>query len=86
MKTGKEPLRTFSDLMQFFQQKTAVPEESKPEAALPPVAEPAPVQETPPVANEPMADKPVVSEPVVIEVPAAGSQASAEPSETVDGV
>jgi protein Tex len=78
MKTGKEPLRTFSDLMQFYQHKTTTPTESQPAAAEsqpatvesqpatvePPVVESTAVPETPPVVSEP-----VVSEPAVVESP-----------------
>ena len=59
MKTGKEPLRTFSDLMQFYQQKPAAANDGQP----PPAAEQPPaVAAEPPDAAEP---------PVVIAQPAA---------------
>jgi uncharacterized protein len=53
MKTGKEPLRTFSDLMQFYQQKTAAPTDGPP----PPAAEQPPAIATEPttIAAEPPA-------------------------------
>ena len=71
MKKGKEPLRTFSDLMQFYQHKTVAPTDAQPPAAptdaQPPVAaEPATVQETLPV-DQPVDNGPVPSEPVVSE-------------------
>ncbi len=72
MKTGKEPLRTFSDLMQFYQHQTVEPSDNKPPAAEPAPAEAAAVRETPAVASEPLGDQAtaseaVVPEPVVIE-------------------
>jgi uncharacterized protein len=64
MKAGKEPLRTFGDLMQFFQQKTVAPTDGQAPAAgsPPPVAsEPAPASNQPPVASE---QPPAAAEPV----------------------
>jgi len=68
MKKGEEPLRTFSDLMQFYQHKTTDPIDDKPPAATEPAApEPAAVQETPSVASEPVVSEPVVCESVASE-------------------
>lgn len=69
MKKGKEPLRTFGDLMQFYQHKTAAPTDEKATAHEPPTKEPAVVQETP-VVNEPVVNEPAVHEPVVCETTA----------------
>jgi protein Tex len=60
MKSGKEPMRTFGDLMQFYQGRpevTAAPPEGshKPQAAVdeaPPPAGEAPAEVTPPVAPQ----------------------------------
>ncbi len=68
MKKGKEPMRTFGDLLQFYQVKTAAPaDEQKPPAPkhreeppakcdVPPVQQNEPVAEQPPA--EPLADAP----------------------------
>jgi uncharacterized protein len=56
MKTGKEPMRTFGDLLQFYQHKTVAPEDHQPSAATertPVAAEGAPAaQEETPVVKE----------------------------------
>ncbi len=65
MKTGKEPLRTFSDLMQFYQQKPATTNDGQP----PPAAEQPPAvaaQPPPPLAPPPVA---VVESPAAESVP-----------------
>ncbi len=77
MKTGKEPMRTFGDLLQFYQHKTVDPDDHKPSAAVP--AAP-PTKEETPVVQEPAAEavpvkedsSPVAAEPqtVVEDVPA----------------
>lgn len=99
MKKGKEPLRTFGDLMQFYQHKTAAPTDGKPTAHEPPTAEPQTVQATPPVVSEPVVHEPVVCEPVsdkpvvceslacepaASETSQASEQVSREPKETAD--
>ena len=77
MKKGKEPLRTFSDLMQFYQHKTDAPTDSKPPvaptdahppaAAEPPIAEPAAVQQMPPAVDDTVVGEPVANEPIARE-------------------
>jgi len=51
MKAGKEPLRTFGDLLQFYQTKTVAPSDGQPPAVVPepPVKDevPATTSETP---------------------------------------
>ncbi len=94
MKKGKEPLRTFSDLMQFYQHKTVEPGDHKPPAATEPAtSEAATVQETPAIAGEsPVSESPVsesvasespVGEPVVreslVSEPVADEAATARP-------
>lgn len=54
MKKGKEPMRTFGDLMQFFEAKKEPP----PEAKKPPVEEPPAQDSHPPAAIEPAAATP----------------------------
>ena len=68
MKKGKEPLRTFGDLMQFYQHQTVEPTDNKPPTAAEPAApEAAAVHETPAVEHEPAACAPAVSETVIPE-------------------
>jgi uncharacterized protein len=61
MKTGKEPLRTFGDLMQFYQQKTEAPADAQPAPTAipalekPPAAAPPPAVETTSDAQPPFA-------------------------------
>ena len=74
MKTGKEPLRTFGDLMQFYQHKTVEPSDNKPPAAEPAPAEAVAAAESPAVVSEPVAYEPIgeaatTAEPVVPELP-----------------
>jgi hypothetical protein len=63
MKVGKEPMRTFGDLLQFYQTKAEDPKGTKPPVVeRPPVAKPetsvaagepeAVVRETPPVQDD----------------------------------
>ena len=76
MKAGKEPLRTFGDLMQFYQQKTEAPADGQAPA---PAGQPPAVVEQPPAAVE---QSPVASEqpPAAPEQPsAANEQPSAAP-------
>ncbi len=61
MKAGKEPMRTFGDLLQFYQHKTVGPEDHPPPAVeQAPAAEPAPAaqHEAPAMKDE----SPVVRE------------------------
>jgi hypothetical protein len=68
MKVGKEPMRTFGDLMQFYQHKTVAPTDNHPPAAAeqpaPPPAQPTAIAEQPPVTVE---QPPIILEPVVAE-------------------
>jgi len=69
MKKGKEPLRTFSDLMQFYQHKTAAPEENQPQAA---------TEQTPTGKVETPVETPVVHEdtsPIKEDVPTVADEA-----------
>ena len=79
MKKGKEPMRTFGDLMQFYQHKTAGPDDHPPAAAeqAPAAASvPAPQtqEEQPAVKDEATV---VVEQPVVVETSAAVEQPQA---------
>ena len=89
MKKGKEPLRTFSDLMQFYQHKTVEPTDQQPPAAAEPAApEAAAVQATPAAACEAVVgeaaapgaitDEAVAGEPVAI-MPVGSEPVSHEP-------
>ena len=49
MKAGKEPMRTFGDLLQFYQHKTDAPAANPPPDA---AAEAPPKEETPAVVEE----------------------------------
>ncbi len=71
MKEGKEPLRTFGDLMQFYQHKTVEPTDHQPPTAAEPAAsEAAAVPEMPTVAAELAIGEPVVPEPAACEATA----------------
>src|SRR5208282_3179486 len=59
MKTGKEPMRTFGDLFQFYQHKPVDPDDHKPPAAVP---EAPPTKEETPVVQEPAAETVAVKE------------------------
>jgi uncharacterized protein len=81
MKAGKEPMRTFGDLLQFYQQKPGDAESSEASAAA--SKKPAPKQETPVAAQEPpvvQQEKPVSADetpakveesPAAVDAPAA---------------
>jgi len=73
MKTGKEPLRTFGDLLQFYQQKTTAPSDGQPSPPTKPVVDqPPPAVEPPPVAEvaAEQTPRPVEPSPPVAEAPA----------------
>jgi protein Tex len=65
MKKGKEPLRTFGDLMQFYQQQTVAPEKNPPPVAPQRPTEPAAAQETPPIVAEPILNALAATEHVI---------------------
>jgi uncharacterized protein len=61
MKAGKEPLRTFGDLLQFYKQKPDVPEDNQPPAVVPET--PAAKEKTPETSETaPAADEPPTSQ------------------------
>jgi transcriptional accessory protein Tex/SPT6 len=68
MKAGKEPMRTFGDLLQFYQQKPVAPEKDQPPAA---AAEPPAAKEPPPAVAE--------APPTAAETPPVQDGKSAEP-------
>jgi protein Tex len=67
MKTGKEPMRTFGDLLQFYQHKTVPPTDGRPTAAAeqPPAM---PIEQTPVASVEQL---PAIAEqlPMIVEQP-----------------
>jgi hypothetical protein len=78
MKAGKAPLRSFGDLLQFFELKHDAPDGSPPAAPAPPAA---PV-DSKQSAQQPVAEKPPVAQetPVAMEPPAAQEKsATVEP-------
>ncbi len=80
MKTGKEPLRTFGDLMQFYQQKTVAPADGQTPPAAKPVAElPQPVAETAVEQSPPAVETPPAIENIaVVQLPAPADQQTSE--------
>ena len=80
MKKGKEPLRTFGDLMQFYQHKTAATTEAKPTVVSEPSTTQTEAHQKPPIISEPVVNEPVASEPVVSE----RTPLEALPAETSD--